>query len=349
MELKCGIIGLPNVGKSTLFNALTKSNVDALNYPFCTIKPNTSIVSVPDDRLFYLSKIVKSKKTIQSTVTFVDIAGLIKGASKGEGLGNQFLHNISEVNAIIHVVRCFKNENILNLSYNPLKDVYIINNEIIQFDINLLYKLQHNISQKNNKKYFNQWEYLFKICLIHLKKGKLLNLLKLNVEEIKFLNNLKLLTIKPIIIIANIDKNNLYTKDYFFSEEINILNQNYLILKISIKNLYKKQKLLSINDNYDLKKIIICSFKLLNLHTFYTVGIKETRSWSISKGTTTFLAAKKIHSDIQKGFIRAQIIHYKDFILYKSKIKAKLFGKMKIEGKNYIIQDGDIIHFLFKI
>ncbi|QJC36810.1 redox-regulated ATPase YchF [Enterobacteriaceae endosymbiont of Donacia vulgaris] len=349
MELKCGIIGLPNVGKSTLFNALTKSNVDALNYPFCTIKPNTSIVSVPDDRLFYLSKIVKSKKTIQSTITFVDIAGLIKGASKGEGLGNQFLHNISEVNAIIHVVRCFKNKNILNLSYNPLKDVHIINNEIIQFDINLLYKLQKNISKKNNEKYFNKWEYLFNICLNHLKKGKLLNLLKLNIEEIKFLKSLKLLTIKPIIIIANIDKNSLLTKNNLFSEEINILNQNYLILKICIKKLYEKQKLLSINDNYDLKKIIVYSFKLLNLHTFYTVGIKETRSWSILKGTTTFFAAKKIHSDIQKGFIRAQIIHYKDFIFYKSQVKAKLFGKMKIEGKNYIIKDGDIIHFLFKI
>ncbi|QJC33996.1 redox-regulated ATPase YchF [Enterobacteriaceae endosymbiont of Donacia cinerea] len=350
MGLKCGIIGLPNVGKSTLFNALTKSNVNALNYPFCTIKPNTSIVSVPDDRLFYLSKIVKSKKTIQSIVTFVDIAGLIKGASKGEGLGNQFLHNISEVDAIIHVVRCFKNKNILNLSYNPIKDVHIINNEIIQFDINLLYKLQNNISQKSNEKYLNQWRYLFNICLNHLKNGKLLNLLKLNIEEINFLKSLKLLTIKPIIIIANIGEyNDIYTKNNFFSEEINILNQKYLILKICIKNLHKKQKLLPINENDDLKKIIIFSFKLLNLHTFYTVGIKETKSWSILKGTTTFIAAKKIHSDIQRGFIRAQIIHYKDFIFYKCKKKVKLFGKMKIEGKNYIIQDGDIINFLFKI
>ncbi|QJC35585.1 redox-regulated ATPase YchF [Enterobacteriaceae endosymbiont of Donacia sparganii] len=346
MGLKCGIIGLPNVGKSTLFNALTNSNVDALNYPFCTIKPNTSIVTVPDDRLFYLSKIVESKKTVQSTITFVDIAGLIKGAFKGEGLGNQFLHNISEVDAIIHVVRCFNNKNILNLSFNPIKDVHIINNEIIQFDINLIFKVQKNFSKKNQK-IFNKWEYLLNICLNYLKDGKLLNLLKLNIEETNFLKNLKLLTIKPIIIIANIDENDI--KNNFFLEEINILNQNYLVLKICIKTLNKKQKLLPINNNYDLKKIITYSFKLLNLHTFYTVGIKETKSWSILKGTTAFIAAKKIHNDIQRGFIRAQVIHYKDFIFYKSVTKAKLFGKMKIEGKQYIILDGDIIHFLFKV
>ncbi|QJC38446.1 redox-regulated ATPase YchF [Enterobacteriaceae endosymbiont of Donacia fulgens] len=340
MALKCGIIGLPNVGKSTLFNALTNSNVDALNYPFCTIKPNTSIVTVPDNRLFYLSKIIKSKKTIQSTVTFVDIAGLIKGASKGEGLGNQFLYNISEVDAIIHVIRCFKKKNILSLSYRPIKDVNIINNEIINFDINLLCKL------KDNKKYFNKWKYLLDICLNHLKSGRLLNLLKLKIEEIDFLKKLKLLTIKPIIIIANTDENNI--NNQFFLDEINILKKEYLVLKICIINLNKKQKILSINND-DLKNIILCSFKLLNLHTFYTVGIKETRSWSILKGTTTLIAAKKIHSDIQRGFIRAQVIHYKDFIFYKSQTKAKLFGKMKIEGKKYIIQDGDIINFLFKI
>lgn len=342
MSLKCGIIGLPNVGKSTLFNALTNSNVDALNYPFCTIKPNTSIVTVPDNRLFYLSKIIKSKKIIQSTVTFVDIAGLIKGASKGEGLGNQFLYNISEVDAIIHVVRCFKNKNILSLSYRPIKDVNIINNEIINFDINLLCKL------KNNKKYFNKWKYLFDICLNYLKSGKLLNLLKFKIEEINFLRKLKLLTIKPIIIIANTDENNI--NNNAFLDEINILKKKYLVLKICINNLNKKQKMLSTNKNVDgLKKIILCSFTLLNLHTFYTVGIKETRSWSILKGTTALTAAKKIHSDIQKGFIRAQVIHYKDFIFYKNQTKAKLFGKMKTEGKKYIIQDGDVINFLFKV
>ncbi|QJC38033.1 redox-regulated ATPase YchF [Enterobacteriaceae endosymbiont of Donacia marginata] len=342
MELKCGIIGLPNVGKSTLFNALTNSNVDALNYPFCTIKPNTSIVTVPDNRLLYLSKLIKSKKIIQSTVTFVDIAGLIKGASKGEGLGNQFLHNISEVDAIIHVIRCFKNKNILSLSFNPIKDVDIINNEIINFDINLLFKL------KNNKKHINnKFKYLLDICLNYLKNGKLLNLLKLNIEEIDFLKKLKLLTIKPIIIIANIDENNI--NNQFFLDEINILSKNYLVLKICIINLNNKQKILPINKNNDLKKIILNSFKLLNLHTFYTVGIKETRSWSILKGTTALIAAKKIHSDIQKGFIRAQVIHYKDFIFYKNQTKAKLFGKMKIEGKKYIIQDGDVINFLFQI
>ncbi|QJC34808.1 redox-regulated ATPase YchF [Enterobacteriaceae endosymbiont of Donacia piscatrix] len=343
MGLKCGIIGLPNVGKSTLFNVLTNSNVNALNYPFCTIKPNISIVTVPDNRLIYLFKLVKSRKITQSTITFVDIAGLIKGAYKGKGLGNQFLHNISEVDAIIHIVRCFNDEKILNLSYNPIKDVEIINNELIQFDINLICKLQNNVYKKKQKKN-DKLESLFKICLHHLKNGKLLNLLKLNIEEINILKKFKLLTIKPIFIIANIDKDNI--KNKFFLKEILFLSKNFLILKICIKNLNKEKKL-SVNNN--LQKIITLSFKLLNLHTFYTVGIKETRSWSILKGTTALEAAKKIHSDIKKGFIRAQVIHYNDFIFYKNIIKAKLSGKMNIEGKKYIINDGDIINFLFKV
>ncbi|QJC34409.1 redox-regulated ATPase YchF [Enterobacteriaceae endosymbiont of Donacia crassipes] len=343
MGLKCGIIGLPNVGKSTLFNVLTNSNVDALNYPFCTIKPNISIVTIPDDRLFYLSKLVKSKKTIQSTITFVDIAGLIKGAFKGEGLGNQFLHNISEVDAIIHVIRCFNDKKILNLSFNPIKDIKIINNELIQFDINLLCKLQKNIYKKKQKKN-EKLESLFKICLYHLKNGKLLNLLKLNIEEINILKKFKLLTIKPMFIIANTDKNNIKNKLFF--KEILFLSKNFLILKICIKDLNKEPELF-LDDN--LKKIITLSFKLLNLHNFYTVGIKETKSWSILKGTTALEAAKKIHSDIQRGFIRAQVIHYNDFIFHKNIIKAKLSGKMNIEGKKYIINDGDIINFLFKI
>ncbi|QJC33588.1 redox-regulated ATPase YchF [Enterobacteriaceae endosymbiont of Donacia provostii] len=338
MGLKCGIIGLPNVGKSTLFNVLTNSNVDALNYPFCTIKPNISIVTVPDDRLFYLSKLTKSKKTVQSTITFVDIAGLIKGASKGEGLGNQFLNNISEVDAIIHVLRCFKDKKILNLSFNPVKDVEIINNELIQFDIKIIYKLKNHIYKKNKN---NKFESLLNVCLCHLKNGKLLNLLKFNIEEINFLKKLKLLTIKPILIIINTDKNNIFLNEIF------LLKKHYLTLKMCIKNLDKTQNLLSFNKN--LKKIIVLSFKLLNLHTFYTVGIKETKSWSILKGTTALKASKKIHSDIYKGFIRAQVIHYNDFIFYKNATKAKLSGKMNIEGKNYIIQDGDVINFLFKV
>ncbi|QJC33188.1 redox-regulated ATPase YchF [Enterobacteriaceae endosymbiont of Donacia clavipes] len=347
MGLKCGIIGLPNVGKSTLFNILTNSNVDALNYPFCTIKPNMSIVAVPDDRLFYLAKLAKSKKIIQSTVTIVDIAGLIKGASKGEGLGNQFLHNISEVNALIHVIRCFNDENIINLSYDPIEDINIINNEIIQFDINLIHKFKNNILKKNYNKNFYKWEYLLKICLNYLKKGKLLNLLKLNFEEKIFLQNLKLLTIKPMMIIANLGVNKI--KNQFFLKKINVLVKKYLIFKICLKILQKENKSFLLKNNTNLKKIITLSFQLLNLHNFYTIGIKEAKSWSILKGTTALEAAKKIHSDIQKGFIRAKIIHFQDYIFYKNENKLKLAGKIKIEGKKYIILDGDIIYFLFKI
>ncbi|QJC31554.1 redox-regulated ATPase YchF [Enterobacteriaceae endosymbiont of Donacia tomentosa] len=344
MSLKCGIIGLPNVGKSTLFNILTNSNIDALNYPFCTIKPNISIVPIPDERLFILNKLGKSKKIIQSIITFVDIAGLIKGASKGEGLGNQFLYNIAEVDAIIHVVRAFYDKKILNLSFNPIKDVDIINNELIQFDINLLNKLINTLSKKSNKNLKN-WGYLFFICLKHLKNGKLLNNLSFNLTELKFLKNLKLLTIKPMMIITNINEN--ISSNDIFVKEIDLLSRKYLVIKICVKSILNNNQLLDQN-NY-LKKIIISSFNLLNLHVFYTVGKKETRSWSISKGTKALDAAKKIHSDIYRGFIRAKIIHYKDYIFYKSEIKAKLAGKVQIEGKEYIVQDGDIVNFLFKI
>ncbi|QJC29849.1 redox-regulated ATPase YchF [Enterobacteriaceae endosymbiont of Plateumaris sericea] len=341
MKLKCGIIGLPNVGKSTLFNALTNSNVNASNYPFCTIEPNISIVNIPDKKLKILSKIVQSKKITPSTIKFVDIAGLIKGASEGHGLGNKFLNNITEMNAIIHVVRFFNDENISHIlpNNNPINDINIINSEIIQFDINLCIKLISNVSIKNNK-IIN----LLNFCLNKLKQNKLLNTINFNTEEFKILNNNKLLTIKPIMIIANINENKLHNKLYL--NQLELISKKFNTINICAKLAFTKINKL---QNYFLNKILIASFNLLNLHTFYTVGIKEVKSWSIIKGTIALEAAKKIHSDIKRGFIRAKVINYDDYIFYKNENKLKLAGKIRLEGKNYIIKNGDIIHFLFKV
>ncbi|QJC28515.1 redox-regulated ATPase YchF [Enterobacteriaceae endosymbiont of Plateumaris consimilis] len=347
MELKCGIIGLPNVGKSTLFNALTNSNVNASNYPFCTIEPNISVVTVPDKKLDILSKIVKTKKITPSTIKFVDIAGLIKGASKGHGLGNKFLNHITEMNAIIHVVRFFEDTNILNISPTniPINNINIINNEIIQFDISLCIKQIKILSTKNNLKKNYQNINLLNLCLNKLKEKRLLNTINFNIEELKFLNNnIKLLTIKPMIIIANISENELHNKLYL--NQLQLISKKYNIINICAKLAFNK---ISKLQNYYLNKIIIASFNLLNLNTFYTVGIKETKSWSIIKGTIALEAAKKIHSDIKKGFIRAKVINYNDYIFYKNENKLKLAGKIRLEGKNYIIKNRDIIHFLFKI
>ncbi|QJC28961.1 redox-regulated ATPase YchF [Enterobacteriaceae endosymbiont of Plateumaris rustica] len=345
MELKCGIIGLPNVGKSTLFNALTNSNVNASNYPFCTIEPNIKIINIPDKKLEILSKIVQSKKITPSTIKFVDIAGLIKGASEGHGLGNKFLGNIIEMNAIIHVVRFFDDINILKLhNNNPIDDINIINNEIIKFDINLCIKKIKYLSIKNNfQKNFKNINLLNK-CLNKLKEKKLLNTINFNIKELNSLNKIKLLTIKPMIIIANINENKLYNKLYL--NQLKLISKKYKTIKICVKlTSIKFNKL----QNYYLNKIIIASFNLLNLNVFYTVGKKETKSWSIIKGTIAIEAAKKIHSDIKRGFIRAKVINYNDYIFYKNENKLKLAGKIRLEGKNYIINNGDIIHFLFKV
>ncbi|QJC30724.1 redox-regulated ATPase YchF [Enterobacteriaceae endosymbiont of Macroplea appendiculata] len=346
MSLKCGIIGLPNVGKSTLFNLLTNSNVDALNYPFCTIKPNISIVKVPDSRLLTLSKLVNTKKNIYTTITFVDIAGLIQGAHLGIGLGNKFLRHIATVNAIIHVVKYFYDTNIYDLSsQDPIKDIDIIHNELIQFDITLCEKLI--IQFLKNKKFVRHKELnLLHICLKYLKKKILLNNINFSFEEKNILNTYQILSIKPIMIVVNMDFKHLNKKNTDI--KINHIATKFLTVPICAKLKSQNTQDTTIQNHY-LNQIIQSSFNLLNLHNFYTVSTKEVRSWSISKGTIAVNAAKKIHSDIQRGFIRANVISYKDYVTYKCINIMKKFGKIKIEGKKYIINDGDIIHFLFNI
>lgn len=356
MSFKCGIVGLPNVGKSTLFNALTNSKVAALNFPFCTINPNVKIVSVPDIRLIQLNTIINSKKLIPSTIQFIDIAGLIKGAAKGQGLGNKFLDCIRNTDVIIHVVRFFKDNNIIHISgkVNPKKDINVINDELILADLNHCKKLLNN---KNLLLYKEEYKIFLKKCELHLQNFNMLYYCAFNENEKKFIKNLNFLTFKPMIYVLNINekiskKNVNLIEIYKIAKKENtpiILIQALLEEKIS--NIKNK------NDSYfnkfmikksALNNLIHTCYSLLKLHTYFTIGIKEIRSWTIPINSTALYAARKIHSDIQKGFIRANIISFSDYIFFKDEKKIKKLGKLRSEGKNYIMQDGDIVHFLFK-
>ena len=352
MGFKCGIVGLPNVGKSTLFNALTSSkNAQAANFPFCTIDPNIGIVDVPDDRINTLHRLSKSKKKVNTNITFVDIAGLVKGASKGEGLGNKFLSHIREVDAIVHLVRCFDSTNIqhVNKKIDPINDLETIKTEIVLSDISILEK---KLEKNSRKKLSEKDIILLENVLKKLNEGN--NIKEYDVESHKILREIGLISIKPYIIVCNVDEENVkkgnnYTevlKQKYPNEKFVIIcadiEDQITELKAEEKEMYMKNIGL---ERTGLNKLINTGYELLNLNTFFTSGPEETRAWTIKKNTIAPKAAAVIHTDFEKKFIRAEAVSYNDFEKYGSFEKAKENGKLRLEGKDYLVKDGDVLFF----
>lgn len=364
--MKLGVVGLPNVGKSTLFNAITNAGAEIANYPFCTIEPNVGVVSVPDDRLDKLAAIYDSQKITPAYIKFVDIAGLVKGASKGEGLGNKFLSHIREVDAIVHVVRCFVDSNITHVSekIDPASDMETINLELIFADIdtvnNRISKAQ-SLIKTGDKKYAEEAASLNKL-LIHLEQGKPARTAELNPEDIEFVENLLLLTYKPMLYVANISEENLLKADnniLIDAVQEQAAKEGCKVLCICAKveeelsglsDNEKKEFLSSYGINSSgLSRMVTYCYDLLGQISYLTAGEKETRAWTITKGTKAPQAAGKIHTDFEKGFIRAEVVNYSDLIEYKGYNNCKEKGKVRSEGKDYVIKDGDVVLFRFNV
>lgn len=364
MGFKCGIVGLPNVGKSTVFNALTKAQVAAANYPFCTIDPNVGVVPVPDSRLERLAKIVNPKQIIPAIMEFVDIAGLVKGASKGEGLGNQFLANIRETQAIAHVVRCFENPDVVHVAgkVDPRSDIEIINTELILTDLDTVEKaiLKANKIAKSGDKQAQQDLVVLEKLKTMLGQGKSARFCELETPASRELvMHLHLLTMKPVLYIANVDEKGFHNNPYLDIVRAIAAEENAVVVPISatmeseIAQLSDEDKKIFLTDlgltESGLDRVIHAGYALLGLQTFFTAGPKEVRAWTICKGAKAPQAAGVIHTDFERGFICAEVIAYADYVELQGEVKARDQGKLRIEGKNYVMQDGDVVHFRFNV